>query len=159
MTPARRKRLALVSLMVLGVGLAVTLGLNAFNKNILYFFSPSQIADGEAPVGDKFRVGGMVVDGSVKRSSQDLSVAFELTDQANDVRVTYTGILPDLFREGQGIVAIGQLQDDGLFVAETVLAKHDENYMPPEVADALRKAGKLSGAPSESSHGESTVSY
>ena len=159
MTPARRKRLALVSLMVLGVGLAVTLGLNAFNKNILYFFSPSQIADGEAPVGDKFRVGGMVVDGSVERSSEDLSVAFELTDQANDVRVTYTGILPDLFREGQGIVAIGQLQDDGLFVAETVLAKHDENYMPPEVADALRKAGKLSGAPAESSHGESTVSY
>jgi len=158
MTPARRKRLALVSLMVLGVGLAVTLGLNAFNKNILYFFSPSQIADGEAPVGDKFRVGGMVVDGSVERSSEDLSVAFDLTDMANQVRVTYTGILPDLFREGQGIVAIGQLQDDGLFLAETVLAKHDENYMPPEVADALRKAGKLSGAP-ESEHGESTVSY
>ena len=137
MTPARKKRLSLIALMMLGVGIAVTLGLNAFNKNILFFFSPSQIAAGEAPVGDTFRVGGMVVDGSVSRSSTDLSVTFELSDTANQVQVTYTGILPDLFREGQGIVAIGRLADDGLFAAETVLAKHDENYKPPEVTAAL----------------------
>jgi len=158
MTPARKKRLSLIALMMLGVGIAVTLGLNAFNKNILFFFSPSQIAAGEAPVGDTFRVGGMVVDGSVTRSSTDLSVTFELSDTANQVQVTYTGILPDLFREGQGIVAIGRLADDGLFTAETVLAKHDENYMPPEVAAALKKAGKLDSAPA-TNYGSDTLSY
>jgi len=158
MTPARKKRLSLIALMMLGVGIAVTLGLNAFNKNILFFFSPSQIAAGEAPVGDTFRVGGMVVDGSVSRSSTDLSVTFELSDTANQVQVTYTGILPDLFREGQGIVAIGRLADDGLFTAETVLAKHDENYMPPEVAAALKKAGKLDSAPA-TNYGSDTLSY
>ena len=158
MTPARKKRLSLIVLMMLGVGIAVTLGLNAFNKNILFFFSPSQIAAGEAPVGDTFRVGGMVVDGSVSRSSTDLSVTFELSDTANQVQVTYTGILPDLFREGQGIVAIGRLADDGLFTAETVLAKHDENYMPPEVAAALKKAGKLDSAPA-TNYGSDTLSY
>lgn len=143
MKPARKKRLMLVVLMLLGVGAASALALNAFNKSILYFFSPSQIANGEAPVGNSFRVGGMVVDGSVARSESDLAVRFDLTDTANVVSVTYTGILPDLFREGQGIVAIGKLDPQGLFVAETVLAKHDENYMPPEIADALQKAGKL----------------
>ena len=158
MTPALKKRLSLIALMMLGVGIAVTLGLNAFNKNILFFFSPSQIAAGEAPVGDTFRVGGMVVDGSVSRSSTDLSVTFELSDTANQVQVTYTGILPDLFREGQGIVAIGRLADDGLFTAETVLAKHDENYMPPEVAAALKKAGKLDSAPA-TNYGSDTLSY
>ncbi len=158
MTPARKKRLGLIALMMLGVGIAVTLGLNAFNKNILFFFSPSQIAAGEAPVGDTFRVGGMVVDGSVSRSSTDLSVTFELSDTANQVQVTYTGILPDLFREGQGIVAIGRLANDGLFTAETVLAKHDENYMPPEVAAALKKAGKLDSAPA-TNYGSDTLSY
>lgn len=158
MTPARKKRLGLIALMMLGVGIAVTLGLNAFNKNILFFFSPSQIASGEAPVGDTFRVGGMVVDGSVSRSSTDLSVTFDLSDTANQVSVTYTGILPDLFREGQGIVAIGKLASDGLFTAETVLAKHDENYMPPEVAAALKKAGKFDSAPA-TNHGTDTLSY
>ena len=100
----------------------------------------------------------MVVDGSVSRSSTDLSVTFELSDTANQVQVTYTGILPDLFREGQGIVAIGRLADDGLFTAETVLAKHDENYMPPEVAAALKKAGKLDSAPA-TNYGSDTLSY
>ena len=101
MTPARKKRLALVVLMLLGVGLAATFALNAFNKNILYFFSPSQIASGEAPVDQLFRVGGMVVDGSVNRSQEGLDVAFELSDTQHQVNVVYTGILPDLFREGR----------------------------------------------------------
>lgn len=145
MKPARKKRLMLVTLMVGGVAVAAVLALNAFNKNILFFFSPTQIASGEAPIGNAFRVGGMVVDGSVKRSEEDLEVKFDLTDTANTVTVSYTGILPDLFREGQGIVAVGKLQQGGLFEADTVLAKHDENYMPPEIADAMRKAGKLGG--------------
>ena len=157
MTPARKKRLALVVLMLLGVGLAATFALNAFNKNILYFFSPSQIASGEAPVDQLFRVGGMVVDGSVNRSQEGLDVAFELSDTQHQVNVVYTGILPDLFREGQGIVAIGKLDSQGLFKAETVLAKHDENYMPPEVADALKKAGKMPGTAAP--YGQDSVSY
>lgn len=158
MTPARKKRLALVVLMLLGVGLATTFALNAFNKNILYFFSPSQIASGEAPVDQLFRVGGMVVDGSVNRSEEGLDVVFELSDTLHQVNVVYTGILPDLFREGQGIVAIGKLDTDGLFVAETVLAKHDENYMPPEVAEALKKAGKMPGTAAPG-YGQDSVSY
>lgn len=158
MTPARKKRLALVVLMLLGVGLAATFALNAFNKNILYFFSPSQIAEGDAPVDQLFRVGGMVVDGSVNRAEADLTVAFELSDMQHQVEVQYTGILPDLFREGQGIVAIGKLDNDGIFKAETVLAKHDENYMPPEVADALEKAGKMPGTTAPG-YGQDSVSY
>lgn len=145
MTPARKKRLYLVSLMVLAVGLAVGLALNAMNKNLLFFFSPAEIADGEAPVGKPFRIGGMVVDGSVIRSGKDLTTKFQLTDLTAIVSVTHTGILPDLFREGQGIVAMGELNSDGVFVASEVLAKHDENYMPPEVADALEKSGKMPG--------------
>ena len=145
MTPARKKRLALVACMVLGVGVAAALALNAFNKNLLLFFSPEQIAAGEAPLGQTFRVGGMVVDDSVQRSDGSLEVRFRLTDMAEQVEVSYTGILPDLFREGQGIVAVGKLDEAGLFEAETVLAKHDENYMPPEVADALAKQGKFPG--------------
>lgn len=145
MTPARKKRLYLVLLMVLGIALAVALALNAFNSNILFFFSPTQITNGEAPIDKRFRIGGMVVKGSIERSSQDLRIDFKLTDMAQTVPVTYTGILPDLFSEGQGIVAMGKLDSAGLFVASEVLAKHDENYMPPEVADALEKAGKMPG--------------
>jgi len=146
MTPARKKRLYLVLLMVLGLGAAASLALNAFTKNILFFFSPTQIKNGEAPIDKRFRIGGMVVDGSVNRSTENLEVAFDLTDTEQTVTVNYTGILPDLFREGQGIVAMGKLNADGLFVASEVLAKHDENYMPPEVADALEKAGKMPGS-------------
>ena len=158
MTPARKKRLALVVLMLLGVGLAATFALNAFNKNILYFFSPSQIAGGEAPIDQLFRVGGMVVDGSVNRSDSDLDVGFELSDMQHQVNVVYTGILPDLFREGQGIVAIGKLNTEGVFEAETVLAQHDEIYMPPEVAEALEKAGKMPGTAAPG-FGQDSVSY
>ncbi len=158
MTPARKKRLALVVLMLVGVGLAATFALNAFNQNILYFFSPSQIAGGEAPVEQRFRVGGMVVDGSVSRSESNLDVAFELSDMQHQVQVVYNGILPDLFREGQGIVANGKLNSEGIFEADTVLAKHDENYMPPEVADALEKAGKMPGTAAPG-YGQDTVSF
>ena len=142
MHPKRKKRLMLILLMVLAVGAAVALVLNAFQQNMLFFFSPAQIAAGEAPKGHTFRIGGLVLKGSVVRG-ESLTITFTLGDGAATVPVSYTGILPDLFREGQGIVARGQLGEDGVFVAEEVLAKHDENYMPPEVADALKKSGAM----------------
>jgi len=140
MKPKRRQRLVLVGLLVAGVGIAVGLALLALQENINLFFSPSQVVAGEAPVDSPFRLGGMVVDGSVSRADQSLEIRFDLTDTANTVTVAYTGILPDLFREGQGIVAQGSVDDNGLFTATQVLAKHDETYMPPEVIDALDKA-------------------
>ncbi|MCH1477885.1 cytochrome c maturation protein CcmE [Arenicellales bacterium IMCC55707] len=140
MKPKRRQRLVLVGLLVAGVGIAVSLALLALQENINLFFSPSQVVAGEAPVGSPFRLGGMVVDGSVSRAGESLEIRFDLTDTANTVTVAYTGILPDLFREGQGIVAQGSVDDNGLFTATQVLAKHDETYMPPEVIDALDKA-------------------
>ncbi|MGR8920185.1 MAG: cytochrome c maturation protein CcmE [Gammaproteobacteria bacterium] len=146
MTP-RRKRLAIICLCVAGVGLAAGLILTAFEKNMMYFFSPSEVSAGEAPASRPFRLGGMVVEGSVLRQPQGLGVWFTLTDMAAEQTVYYEGILPDLFREGQGIVAKGQLNEGGLFVASEVLAKHDENYMPPEVADALDAAGAYGSKP------------
>ncbi len=139
MTPRRRQRLILVGLLLLGVGGAVALALTALNQNINLFYSPSQVVAGEVPKGATFRLGGMVVDGSVRRNPGDLEVWFDLTDTAEVVTVRYDGILPDLFREGQGIVTTGNLVDGG-FVAQQVLAKHDETYMPPEVHEALRRA-------------------
>jgi cytochrome c-type biogenesis protein CcmE len=136
----RSKRKLLVAMVLFGVALATVLGLTAFRENLLYFYSPSQIKAGEAPTSRSFRIGGLVVNGSVKREEGGLAVKFDLTDNSATVPVTYTGILPDLFREGQGIVAMGTLDSTGLFVADEVLAKHDENYMPPEVADALKAA-------------------
>jgi len=138
--PRRRQRFILVGLLLAGVGIAVTLALLALRENINLFFSPSQVVAGEAPQDTSFRLGGMVVDGSVGRPEGDLTVRFDLTDTAQAVTVIYTGILPDLFREGQGIVAQGKLLADGTFQAAQVLAKHDENYMPPEVEDAIEKA-------------------
>lgn len=140
MTP-RRKRLIIILLSITGVAIAAGLILIAFEKNLMYFYSPSEVAQGAAPSRRPFRLGGMVVKGSVLRQPPDLGVWFTLTDFAKERVVYYQGILPDLFREGQGIVAIGQLNDTGVFVASEVLAKHDENYMPPEVADALEAAG------------------
>ncbi len=140
MRPRRRQRFILVGLLLAGVGIAVTLALLALRENINLFFSPSQVVAGEAPQDTSFRLGGMVVDGSVGRPEGDLTVRFDLTDTAQAVTVIYTGILPDLFREGQGIVAQGKLLADGTFQAAQVLAKHDENYMPPEVEDAIEKA-------------------
>ena len=145
----RSRRKMLVAMVIFGVSIATVLALTAFDENLLYFYSPTQIHEGEAPQNRSFRVGGLVVDGSVRREENSLAVQFDLTDNAKVVPVTYTGILPDLFREGQGIVAMGRLDASGLFVADEVLAKHDENYMPPEVADALNtahEAGK-SGQP------------
>jgi cytochrome c-type biogenesis protein CcmE len=145
MTPKRKQRLMLVSLMLLGAGAAVAFGLSAFKQNIMLFHSPTDIAAGTIEPDIRFRIGGMVVDGSVQRGADDLKVRFELTDTAESVAVEYSGILPDLFSEGQGIVAMGKLDATGVFVASEVLAKHDENYMPPEVADALEKAGAMPG--------------
>ena len=141
MTPKRKQRLMFVALIVIGIGAAVALALSAFQENLLYFYTPSQVADGEAPKGRAFRVGGLVEAGSVTRESDGLTVHFTVTDTAKSIPITYKGILPDLFREGQGIVAMGRLGVNNEFVADEVLAKHDENYMPPEVSDALKKAG------------------
>ena len=137
MTP-RQKRMATVAAILVGVGIATAFALQAFQQNLLYYYSPTQILAGEAPESRSFRVGGLVQDGSVQRAPGSLEVRFTLTDFANTVGVSYTGVLPDLFREGQGIIARGKLKDDGVFVAEEVLAKHDENYMPPEVKDSLK---------------------
>ncbi len=138
MNPKRKQRLILISAMVIGVVVAVSLILLALNENINHYFDPTQVVAGEAPQDHTFRIGGMVVDGSVQREIGELQVRFGLTDYQKTVTVTYDGILPDLFREGQGVVALGKLKD-GVFVAEEVLAKHDENYMPPEVAASLKK--------------------
>ncbi len=138
MTPVRKKRLALITLMIVGVAVATTLALKAFNENLMFFFSATEVKQGKAPEGKKFRLGGMVVNGSVKREDKSLVVAFDLTDNQSVVTVRYEGILPDLFREGQGIVAKGKLNNEGDFIAEEVLAKHDENYMPPEVAESMK---------------------
>lgn len=140
MNPKRRNRLLIIALVVTGVGVAVALALVALNENINLFYSPTQVARGEVPKGHTFRVGGLVAKGSVRREGQGLQVSFDVSDGPHSVTVDYTGILPDLFREGQGIVAQGRLAANGRFLADQVLAKHDENYMPPEVADALMKA-------------------
>lgn len=138
MKPARKQRLILIGLMVLGAGLATAFALKSFNENLMYFFSTTDVIEGKAPKDALFRLGGMVVKGSVQRPNDGMTVRFKLTDFSKDVTVEYTGILPDLFREGQGIVAHGRLNADGVFVAEEVLAKHDENYMPPEVKGSLK---------------------
>jgi cytochrome c-type biogenesis protein CcmE len=135
----RHKRLAIAAGVVLVIGAAAALILNAFNSNLVFFFSPSQIVSKEAPVNRTFRLGGLVVAGSVKR--EGVAVDFKVTDTAQSVPVHFEGILPDLFKEGKGVVAQGKLQD-GVFVAKEVLAKHDENYMPPEAAEALKNAAK-----------------
>jgi len=135
----RNKRFAVLGGLLAGVGVVVALVLNAFESNMVFFYSPSQIAAKEAPSSRTFRVGGLVEAGSVKR--EGLQVNFIVTDTAKTVAVRYQGILPDLFQEGKGVVAQGQLQD-GVFVAREVLAKHDENYMPPEAADAVKRAQK-----------------
>ena len=150
MTP-RQKRFAFIGLGLVVLGVATVLVLNAFQSNLVFFFTPTQVANGEVPKGRSFRIGGMVEDGSLRREGDGLTVHFVVTDMAKRVPVTYKGILPDLFKEGKGAVAQGQLNGDGTFVASEVLAKHDENYMPPEAAEALAKAkAKASGAQSSS---------
>jgi len=134
----RHKRIAAIAVGVAALGIAAALVLSAFQKNLVFFFTPSQVAANEAPQGRSFRIGGMVVRGSLKR--EGVNVEFTVTDTAKSMRVTYHGQLPDLFREGKGVVAQGQLGADGMFRASEVLAKHDENYMPPEAADAVKRA-------------------
>ena len=136
MTP-RRKRLLAVLAIVVGVGAATALATLAFQDNLLYFYNPSQVLAGDAPSGRTFRIGGMVTQGSLKRTEGTLEVRFVVTDYQHSVPVRYQGLLPDLFREGQGVVAHGKMAETGEFVADEVLAKHDENYMPPEVAESL----------------------
>lgn len=141
MTSLRRKRLTYVLLLLAGVGLSVFFATQAMKDNLMYFYSPTQLAAGEAPEGARIRLGGLVQEGSVKREAGSIEVRFVLTDTKEAFTVSFSGILPDLFREGQGIVAHGRLGADGVFVADEVLAKHDENYMSPEVVEALKEAG------------------
>ena len=147
MTP-RQKRMSFVAVLIAGVAVAIGLALMALNENINHFYGPKQIKAGEAPQDHNFRIGGLVVAGSVIRDTQSLKINFDLTDTAETITVQYEGILPDLFREGQGIVATGKMQNE-IFIAEQVLAKHDENYMPPEVAATLKESGMTehNGAP------------
>ncbi|HTE16508.1 MAG TPA: cytochrome c maturation protein CcmE [Burkholderiales bacterium] len=137
----RHRRITLIVAGVAGLAVAAALVLSAFQQNLVFFFTPSQVASNEAPQGRAFRVGGMVEVGSVKRQADGVTVHFTVTDTAKSISVAYKGVLPDLFREGKGVVTQGRLEN-GLFVASEVLAKHDENYMPPEAADAMKKAQK-----------------
>jgi cytochrome c-type biogenesis protein CcmE len=141
MTPTRKRRLIGVLVIFIGVGAAGVVAVKSLNQNMLYFVSPSDVKEQSLPPGKRFRLGGLVAGGSVSRVTDSLAVTFVVTDGAASTDVRFDGILPDLFREGQGIIAIGELTTDGHFEAAEVLAKHDENYMPPEVADALEKAG------------------
>ena len=137
----RHKRIAIAAGVLAAVGVAVALVLNAFNSNLVFFYTPTQVAAKEAPQGKTFRIGGLVQAGTVAR--EGVSVRFAVTDMVKSVSVRYEGILPDLFKEGKGVVAQGQIGADGVFVAREVLAKHDENYMPPEAAEALQRADKM----------------
>ena len=140
MKPRTRRAVAIAAGVVI-VGVAVGLVLQAFQSNLVFFFTPTQVAGKQAPLDRNFRIGGLVEEGSVKRQADALRVTFKVTDGAQTIPVTYVGILPDLFKEGKGVVAEGKLGADGLFTASQVLAKHDENYMPPEAAEALKQAG------------------
>jgi cytochrome c-type biogenesis protein CcmE len=137
---ARQKRLLFVTIAVLGVSLAAGLAISALRSNISYFFSPAQVMANEHPMDAVFRVGGLVVKDSLHRQPDGLTLTFAVTDNAATVPISYTGILPDLFSEGQGVVVKGRMGSDGVFMAEEVLAKHDESYVPPEVADTLQQA-------------------
>ncbi|GJG97277.1 cytochrome c maturation protein CcmE [Cupriavidus pauculus] len=140
MMTARQRRLGLLLAALVCGGVALALVLNAFQSNLVFFFSPSQVATHEAPTARAFRLGGLVAPGSVRREAESLTIRFVVTDTRHDVPVVYRGLLPDLFREGKGVVARGTLDAGGTFVASEVLAKHDENYMPPEAAEALKRA-------------------
>ncbi|MEF8698986.1 MAG: cytochrome c maturation protein CcmE [Candidatus Accumulibacter sp. UW26] len=142
----RHKRIALIVGGLTIIGLVATLVLNAFQSNLVFFFSPTQVAAGEAPKGKSFRIGGMVKEGSLQRQPDGVTLRFVVTDTDKDMTVAYKGILPDLFREGKGVVAQGRLGDDDIFAASEVLAKHDENYMPPEAAQAVGDAHQRAAA-------------
>jgi cytochrome c-type biogenesis protein CcmE len=139
---ARHKKLILIAVVVIALGAVAALVLNAFQSNLVFFFSPTQVVNGEAPSARAFRIGGLVESGSLRREPDGVTAHFRVTDTAQTVSVTYKGLLPDLFKEGKGVVAEGRMNSSGVFVAEQVLAKHDENYMPPEAASALEQAQK-----------------
>jgi len=151
MTP-RQRRMTLVAIIVCGVGLAGALALRAFRENVMFYFDPTKVAAGEVKPGQHFRLGGMVVKGSVQRQPGSLDVKFVVTDFAHTVPVSYSNVLPDLFREGAGVVALGRLDSHGVFVADEVLAKHDEKYMPPEVARSLKQGQAAAGNSQEAPH-------
>ena len=149
---ARHRRFAWIGAGVIALGIAAALVLNAFQSNLVFFFSPSQVVAKEAPQGRAFRIGGLVEPGSLKRDADSLTVRFRVTDTAQTIPVVYTGLLPDLFKEGKGVVAQGMLQADGTFRATEVLAKHDENYMPPEAKSALEQAQRQGGSMQSLAH-------
>jgi cytochrome c-type biogenesis protein CcmE len=138
----RHKKMSVIALSVSALTVAVILVLNVFQSNLVFFFSPTQVIAKEAPLGKSFRIGGLVEEGSLKREGSGTTMSFAITDTAEAIKVVYTGILPDLFKEGKGVVAQGKIAEDGIFYADEVLAKHDENYMPPEAASALEQAAK-----------------
>jgi len=142
----RHKKLAFITLGLSVLAVAAALVLNAFQSNLVFFFSPTQVAANEAPIGKRFRIGGLVEEGSIQRHESGLTVNFAVTDSAESIPVSYTGILPDLFKEGKGVVAQGKIAANGIFEADEVLAKHDENYMPPEAAMALEQAAQAQKA-------------
>jgi cytochrome c-type biogenesis protein CcmE len=144
--------MTLVLVIVCGVGLAGALALRAFRENVMFYFDPSKVAAGEVKPGERFRLGGMVVKGSVQRNAGTLDVRFVVTDFAHSVPVTYSKVLPDLFKEGAGVVALGRMNGSGVFVADEVLAKHDEKYMPPEVARSLKQGHAAAAANAETPH-------
>ncbi|MCP3909095.1 MAG: cytochrome c maturation protein CcmE [Oceanicoccus sp.] len=152
MHPVRKQRLIIVLFIVFGAAIAVALATFALRENINLFYPPADIAAGKAPVGKSIRAGGMVLEGSIKRDTQSLRVDFIVTDYEAQVPVVYTGILPDLFDEGQGVVASGMLDENGVFQATEVLAKHDENYMPPEVQSALDSAAESKAKPGKAAY-------
>ena len=151
MTP-RQRRMTLVAIIVCGVGLAGALALRAFRENVMFYFDPSKVAAGQVKAGQRFRLGGMVVKGSVQRQPGTLDVKFVVTDFAHEVPVSYSKVLPDLFREGAGVVALGRINGSGVFVADEVLAKHDEKYMPPEVARSLKEGQAAAAANPQAPH-------
>ena len=151
MTP-RQRRTTLVLVIVCGVGLAGALALRAFRENVMFYFDPSKVAAGQVKAGERFRLGGMVVKGSVQRQPGTLNVRFVVTDFAHSVPVSYSNVLPDLFKEGAGVVALGRMNAGGVFVADEVLAKHDEKYMPPEVARSLKKGQAAATVHAEAQH-------
>jgi cytochrome c-type biogenesis protein CcmE len=142
----KQRRLAFVVAAMVALGGAVALVLNAFEDSLVFFYSPTELADKEFSEGRRLRIGGLVEEGSVERHGDGLTITFRVTDLSNALPVTYTGMLPDLFREGQGVIAEGYATADGTFKADSILAKHDENYMPPEVAEALKASGQWQGA-------------
>jgi len=154
MTPTRKRRLIAVLVIIAGVGLAAVVAFNALQENMLFFVSPSDVEEQSLPTGKRFRLGGLVAMDSVSRASDSLAMTFVVTDGVASIDVRYDGILPDLFREGQGIIAIGELTEEGHFEAAEVLAKHDENYMPPEVADALERAGHPNADQADTGNGQ-----